>query len=64
MMTNDDLDRRFLLHIIDEIAKYANKHGMEIDDTIGKIADCLLLLLQVSTFNNLKGDLDVNEVSD
>lgn len=49
-------DRKFLLHIINEIAKYSNEQGYEVDDTIDTVADWLKAMREIATFNNLKGD--------
>ena len=51
-------DTEFMTHIISEICNYAVENGMEPDDTLGTIADNILSLLEISTFNNwkLKGE--------
>lgn len=61
-MTNYEQDRLFILHIINEIAKYANENGMEVDDTINKVSEWLFNLTLIATFNNLKGDREIEEV--
>lgn len=45
-------DRDFLIHIIGEICTYAISNGMDPDDTLGTIANSILSLLKISTFNN------------
>ena len=57
-MTEADYDIKFLLHIINEIAKYANKNGIEVDSLIADVAAWLNAMREVATFNNLKGDWD------
>ena len=42
----------FMTHIIAEICNYAVLNGMEPDDTLGTVADNILSLLEISTFNN------------
>lgn len=45
-------DRTFLVEIASRIARYAKTHDMEPDDTIKRIAEWLLVLIDFSTFNN------------
>ena len=45
-------DTEFMTHIIAEICNYAVINGMEPDDTLGTVADNILSLLEISTFNN------------
>lgn len=45
-------DTEFMTHIIAEICNYAVTNGMEPDDTLGTVADNILSLLEISTFNN------------
>lgn len=45
-------DTEFMSHIIAEICNYAVKNGMEPDDTLGTVADNILALLEISTFNS------------
>ena len=45
-------DTEFMTHIIAEICNYAVANGMEPDDTLGTVADNILSLLEISTFNN------------
>ena len=45
-------DKEFMTHIIVEICNYDVTNGMEPDDTLGTVADNILALLEVSTFNN------------
>ena len=44
-------DTEFMSHIIAEICNYAVSNGMEPDDVLGTVADNILSLLEVSTFN-------------
>ena len=44
-------DKEFMTHIIVEICNYAVTNGMEPDDTLGMVADNILALLEISTFN-------------
>lgn len=44
-------DMEFLAQIIEQICDYAVKNGMEPDDTMKTIANNLLSLLEISTFN-------------
>lgn len=44
----------FMSHIIAEICNYAVTNGMSPDDTLGTVADNILLLLEISSFNNWK----------
>ncbi len=44
-------DTEFMTHIIAEICNYAVTNGMEPDDTLGTLANNILALLEVSTFN-------------
>lgn len=45
-------DNEFLSHIVSEICDYAVKNGMEPDDTLNTIANNIIMLLEISTFNN------------
>ena len=47
-------DTEFMSHIIAEICNYAVANGMEADDTLATVADNILSLLEISTFNNWK----------
>lgn len=44
----------FMSRIIAEICNYAVENGMEPDDTLGAVADSILALLEISTFNSWK----------
>ena len=48
------VDTEFMVHIIAEICNYAVTNGMEPNDTLGTVADNILALLKISTFNNWK----------
>lgn len=47
---NEDVE--FQTHIIVEICDYAVSQGMEPDDTVRTIANNLLAMLTISSFNN------------
>lgn len=49
-------DEEFMTHVLCEIAEYAVKNDMEPDDTLRTIANNILQLLEISTFNNIKLD--------
>lgn len=49
---NDDTN--FQSHIITEICNYAVEQDMEPDDTVRTIANNLLAMLNICTFNNWK----------
>jgi hypothetical protein len=46
-------DISFLTHILFEIAEYAKTAGQEPDDTLKAVAEWILGLLQVATFNKI-----------
>lgn len=52
-------DKKFLLHIINEIAKYANENDMDVDETVDTVAEWLSGMRQIATFKNLKGDWEL-----
>ena len=45
-------DAEFITNIISEICNHAVENEMEPDDTIRTIANNLLAILEISTFNN------------
>lgn len=45
-------DTDFMTHLISEICKYAVENEMEPDDTLETIAENILKLLKISTFNS------------
>lgn len=45
-------DYEFMVHLISEICDFARDNGMEPDDTLKTVAENLLALLQISTFNH------------
>ena len=45
-------DAEFIANIISEICNYAIENEMEPDDTVRTIANNLLAILEISTFNN------------
>ena len=47
-------DADFISHIISEICDYAVANDMQPDDTLNTIADNILSLLEICTFNNWK----------
>lgn len=49
-------DEEFITHVILEICEYAVNNGMEPDDTLRTMANNVLQLLEISTFNNMKFD--------
>ena len=48
-------DTEFLTHLISEVCTYAVKNEMEPDDTLKTVAENILMLLEISTFNGWKG---------
>lgn len=44
-------DVKFLVHIIAEICDYAVENNMEPNDTLFAVADDIIRLLKVTTFN-------------
>lgn len=48
-------DTEFLAHLISEICTYAVKNEMEPNDTLKTVAENILMLLEISTFNGWKG---------
>jgi len=53
---NDMNDAEFLAHIVIEICNYAVENQMEPDDTLKTVAENILSILTISTYNNWKGD--------
>ena len=47
-------DTEFMSHIIAEICNFAVENDMEPDDTLNTVADNILSVLEISTFNNWK----------
>jgi len=47
-------DTEFMSNIIVEICNYAVANSMEPDDTLATVANNILSLLEISTFNNWK----------
>lgn len=47
-------DSEFMAHVVSEICDYAVRNEMEPNDTIKTIAENLLFLLEISTFNTWK----------
>lgn len=46
------VDTEFMAHIIADVCNYAVTNGMEPNDTLETVADNILFLLEISTFNN------------
>lgn len=51
-------DEEFMCHIISEICEYANINDMIPDETLETVAENILALLQISTFNSMKAGDD------
>ncbi len=49
-------DIKFLTHILFEIRDYARSVGQEPDETLKAIAEWILTLLKVATFNGGEGE--------
>ena len=49
-------DIKFLTHILFEIRDYARSAGQEPDKTLKAIAEWILALLKVATFNGAEGE--------
>ena len=47
-------DEEFLVHIISEVCDYAVENEMEPNDTLRTVAENILKLIEISTFNNWK----------
>lgn len=47
-------DIRFITHILFEIRDYAKSAGQEPDETLKSIAEFILKLLKVGTFNDVE----------
>ncbi len=47
-------DAEFLAHIVIEICNYAVENQMEPDDTLKTVAENILSILTISTYNNWK----------
>lgn len=52
----DAEDRKFLVDIIFQIKEYAESEGMDVDDSIRAIAENMLAILKIATFNSKGGD--------
>lgn len=46
-------DEEFMTYIINKIAEYAIDNNMEPDDTLKTVAENILALLEIATFNNI-----------
>ena len=44
-------DTDFMSRIIAEICNYAVENGMEVDDTLSTVANTILSLLEITSFN-------------
>ena len=49
-------DIKFITHILFEIRDYAKSVGQEPDETLKSIAEWILALLNVATFNGEEGE--------
>ena len=49
-------DTDFLAKLISEICNYAVKHGYEPDATLRAVAENILKLLEISTYNSWRGN--------
>lgn len=49
-------DIKFITHILFEIRDYAKSVGQEPDETLKSIAEWILALLKVATFNGAEGE--------
>lgn len=49
-------DIKFLTHILFEIGDYARSTGQDPDETLKSIAEWILALLEVATFNGVEGE--------
>ena len=47
-------DEEFMTHIISEMCEYAEKYGLSKDQTIKQVAENILVLTEISTFENFK----------
>jgi len=51
MKNKEESDRDFLVNIIFQIRNYAIENEMEPDDTIKTVAENMIAMLQIATFN-------------
>lgn len=49
-------DIKFITHILFEIRDYARSAGQEPDETLKAIAEWILALLEIATFNGVEGE--------
>ena len=54
--TEIEQDTDFLAHIMMEIRGYARSHGLSPDDTLKEVANWILAVLEIATFNGRDGD--------
>lgn len=52
----EEQDIKFLTHILFEIRDYARSVGQEPDETLKMVAECILGILHVATFNGTEGE--------
>lgn len=50
----NESDKKFLVHLIAEICNYAIKNHMKPDDTLLSVANWIISMCEVSTFNGWK----------
>ena len=48
-------DIRFITHILFEIRDYAKSAGQDPDETLKSVAEWILKLLKIGTFNDVEG---------
>jgi hypothetical protein len=61
----DAKDKEFLVKIINKIAMYARSNGYDIDETMQSVANWILAILEVGTFEfYMEGDNEPNNKSD
>lgn len=49
-------DIRFITHILFEIRDYAKSAGQDPDETLKSVAEWILKLLKIGTFNDAEGE--------
>jgi hypothetical protein len=58
----DAKDKEFLVKIINKIAMYARSNGYDIDETMQSVANWILAILEVGTFEfYMEGDNEQND---
>lgn len=54
----EKLDREFLINILFQIRDYAFEHNYEPDETIEIVANNMLSLLEIATFNGKETEVE------